>query len=156
MYWEQESYHLSLNLIIMLGTSLWLFSRYLLMCILTNWLHCQLLPKMDLWSDLLNWLNKEQLNLFMLSVQLAPPNLKMNWINSHLTLTAFLWLESTLSLLDLPAYTLYASSPRSKPAPRWTSRSSPNGLKKRWCSRSWRSWERGPRAWSYGSWRNRW
>ncbi|XP_075856258.1 chromatin target of PRMT1 protein isoform X5 [Microcebus murinus] len=64
--------------------------------------------------------------------------------------------ESTLSLLDLPAYTLYASSPRSKPAPRWTSRSSPNGLKKRWCSRSWRSWERGPRAWSYGSWRNRW
>nr|KAF6290417.1 chromatin target of PRMT1 [Myotis myotis] len=25
-----------------------------------------------------------------------------------------------------------------KPAPRWTSRSSPNGLKKRWCSRSWR------------------
>ncbi|XP_045439335.1 chromatin target of PRMT1 protein isoform X7 [Pipistrellus kuhlii] len=64
--------------------------------------------------------------------------------------------ESTLSLLDLPAYTLYASSLRSKPAPRWTSRSSPNGLKKRWCSRSWRSWERGPRAWSYGSWRNRW
>lgn len=46
--------------------------------------------KMGFRSDLLNWLNKEHHNLFTLSVQLAPHNLKITWINAHLTLTAFL------------------------------------------------------------------